>query len=153
VTPPPGEWQTIHQNAAAFLTSCLEDRELTLALSAYQIAEILDVLRKHRYPTERRLGVLRSFRQAKFSIVDVTHQHVENSVELSIASGIHVYDYLVAQPVKGIVSAIYSADDHFLHPHFQTVAPVTNPLAPWVLREGRAPEMRSVESHRDLEKL
>ncbi len=24
-----------------------------------QIAEILDVLRKHRYPTERRLGILR----------------------------------------------------------------------------------------------
>lgn len=132
-------WQALHDQAAEFISRLLQDDDILIALSSYQIAEILDLLRKVRYPSERRHDLIRSFRDPKFRVVEVTHDTAEKRCLMSLVSGIHVYDYLVALPLKGIVTAIYSADDHFLHPDFQAVAPVTNPLSPWVLREGRQP--------------
>lgn len=129
----------LHDQAAEFLSRLLQDGDTMIALSSYQIAEILDVLRKVRYPAERCRRLLQSFREAKFQVVDITHDTAERSAEMSLASGIHVYDYLVAVPLQGTITAIYSADDHFQHADFQAIAPVTNPLSPWVLREGRKP--------------
>ncbi len=138
-SPRESTWRELHDQSAQFLSRLLQEDNLTLALSSYQIAEILDLLRKVRYPSERCRHLLQSFRDPKFRVIEVTHDMVERCAASSLLSGIHVYDYLVALPLQGIVTAIVSADDHFQHHDFQAVAPVTNPLAPWILREGRPP--------------
>ena len=63
-----------------------------------------------------------------------------------IVSNIHIYDYLVAFPLKGLVSKIYSADDHFQHKDFKAIAEVINPLSPWILREGKRPTIQNEDS-------
>jgi hypothetical protein len=64
-------------------------------------------------------------------------------VALSLASGIHVYDYLVAVPLRGLVDVIYTADSHFLEdPTFGAIAPVVNPMT-WEMHEGHSPRPRT----------
>ncbi|MBU0566945.1 hypothetical protein KJ693_06550 [bacterium] len=64
---------------------------------------------------------------------------IEVCFKKSLDSGIHIYDYLVALPLKGMVSKIYSADAHLQHQDFKEIAEVENPLFPWILVEGRKP--------------
>lgn len=129
----------LHRAAEAFLQTLLADPAVRIAVTSYQIAEILDLLRKSRYPEPDRLKLAQRFRSSKFLTRDVSSAAVFECFDLSSQSGIHIYDYLVALPLKGVVDRIYSADDHFQHPHFAAIAPVENPVAPWRLREGVRP--------------
>lgn len=129
----------VHRAAEAFLQKVLTDPGTVIAVTSYQIAEILDLLRKAGCPESDRLTLAQRLRTPKFLVREVSALAVFDSFALSCRSGLHIYDYLVALPLKGVVERIYSADDHFQHPHFTSIAPVENPVAPWVLREGRKP--------------
>ena len=83
--------------------------------------------------------LIEDFKKEKFTIAHLDFNNFLIASEKSLASNIHIYDYLLTLPLKGIVTEIYSADDHFQHPDFKEIAPVTNPLHPWILREGRIP--------------
>lgn len=134
------EFIEIHNRAVRFLTEKLEDTSLVIAITTYQIAEILDVLRKSNLSGKIRKDTLESFKTKKFHVVNLSIELIEASFHKSLSSGIHIYDYLSALPLKGIITEIFSADDHFQHEHFKAIAKVINPLTPWILREGRLPK-------------
>lgn len=129
----------LHASAEQFLRTVLTDPQVVVALSVYQIAEILDLLRKAGVPQLRRDALAEDLRSPKFVLREIPVATVFECFRLSAQSGIHIYDYLVAVPLRGIADRIYSGDDHFQHPHFTAIAPVENPVAPWHLREGTRP--------------
>lgn len=133
---------TIHHQAAVFLSGLLADSDKEIWLGAYQAAEIMDVLRKAGLSAVAR-GELLDLLQAQCVCVDVGADVVFECIELSLRSGIHVYDYLVVVPLRGLVDVIYSADTHFHEdPAFRAIAPVVNPMT-WEMREGHAPALRA----------
>lgn len=134
------EFVEIHNRASQFLTEKLEDTGFIIAITTHQIAEILDVLRKSALSDNIRKAVMESFKTPKFHIVNLNIELVEAAFHKSLSSGIHIYDYLSALPLKGIVTEMFSADDHFQHKHFKAIARVTNSLSPWILREGNLPK-------------
>jgi hypothetical protein len=135
-------WE-IHKLAKKFLYSTLGDPNLRIALSCYQVGEILEVLRRSNLSVDSRLKLLEDFEKGKFFIKPLDFPIVISAVKDSAESNIHIYDYLVAYPLKEIVTRIYSADSHFMHPHFQSIAEVKNPISPWIITEGKKPEKAS----------
>lgn len=129
----------IHKLANKFLKDIFSQHATQIGISSYQIAEIMDVLRKAGLNRDIRKEILKDFDNTKFKIVEIQSGQVKIYLDKSIVSKIHIYDYLVAFPLKGLVTEIYSADDHFQHEDFKAIAEVINPLSPWVLREGRKP--------------
>lgn len=121
------------------LDAVLADPLIHIAISSYQVLEIVETLRKGRLGTEARAALLRGFDAPKYMEYEVTRTHVREALFLSGESGIHAYDCLVVLPLRGPVDRICSADDHFLHSHFTSIAPVENPVDPWMLREGSKP--------------
>ncbi len=103
------------------------------------MAEIMELLRKGQVEKDQREELFESFMTEKFLKIEITIDHITACFHKSLTSGIHIYDYLVALPLKGIVSEIFSADDHFQHHDFKEISTVINPLNPWILREGRIP--------------
>ncbi len=89
---------------------------------------------------EIRDHLLQDFLGEGFSIKELSLENVLSSYKKSKLSNIHIYDYLVALPLKGLITKIYSADDHFQHKDFKEIAEVENPLYPWILREGARPK-------------
>lgn len=133
------EFAEIHRRTKAFLDARVADPEIRIGITTYHAAEILDLWRKARVPEADRRKLFSAFFSEKFIRTGIDDAALQTCGAMSLASGIHIYDYLVALPLKGLVDRIYSADDHFQHPHFTSIAPVENPVAPWVLREGRRP--------------
>jgi predicted nucleic acid-binding protein len=142
VKPKEKEFSELHELARSFLSSILADETIRIAVSSYQIAEILEVLRKSGMDEEQRLRILHDFQKAKFYVRDLSFADTSRAVTDSARSNIHVYDYLVAYPLRGMVGRIYSADTHFAHEDFKSIAQVINPLAPWSSTEGKRPEKR-----------
>jgi len=133
----------VHNLASTFLSSILFDPNIRIALSCYQVSEILEVLRRSNLSVDSRLGLLKDFEKGKFFVKSLDFPLVIGAVKDSAESNIHIYDYLVAYPLRGIVSRIYSADEHFKHPHFHRIAEVNNPLSPWVITEVKRPAKTS----------
>ncbi|MBU1261766.1 PIN domain-containing protein [bacterium] len=142
IEPTDEESEKLHGHAKKFLVPILKDPEITICLSSYQLGEILEVLRRMSTSQEIRDHLLQDFLSEGFFIKGLTVENVTLSYKKSRISNIHIYDYLVAIPLKGIITKIYSADDHFQHKDFQEIAEVINPISPWILREGRRPERR-----------
>jgi predicted nucleic acid-binding protein len=132
----------VHSEAATFLDRLFSDPGTQVHVTAYQMAEIMEVLRKAGLPEAARRTTL-AVLQTNCQCVDLDADVALECVELSLRSGIHVYDYLVAVPLRGLVDVIYSADRHFLQdPEFGAVAPVVNPVT-WEMQEGQPPRPRS----------
>jgi len=140
IIPTKEDFLEIHNRASAFLADSLEDKSIIISITSYQMAEIIDLLRKGNLKAEIRKDIFESFKTPKYQLLEITIEQTEFCFQKSIASGIHIYDYLTALPLKGMITEIFSADDHFQHKDFKEIAKVTNPLSPWMLREGRIPE-------------
>lgn len=132
----------LNREAKAFLDALLADATKPLMLSEYQVCEVLEVLRKVGVSGHARQTVFDLFRSERCTVVPHGTGITEEAFGLSRASNIHLYDYLVALPLRGLVSVIYTADEHFGHPHFQAIARIENPLS-WVACEGRGPRPKS----------
>jgi hypothetical protein len=129
----------IHNMANTFLTSVLLDPDTRIGLSCYQVGEILEVLRRSGMPVDSRLRLLEDFKKGKFFVKPLDPPTVTSAAKDSMQSNIHIYDYLVAYPLKGVVTRIYSADAHFNHKDFRKIGEIVNPLSPWVVLEGKSP--------------
>jgi len=138
VKPTEDEFVEIHLLAKDTFEELLADKDIRVAMSAYQAGEIIEVLRRSGVDLKTREGLIKDFDTGKFFVKDLTFDAVRDALKDAAKSHIHVYDYLVAYPLKNIVERIYSADDHFQHEHFR-YAEVVNPVMPWVLREGIKP--------------
>lgn len=143
VKPSEEEYTEAHTLAKDALEKLLTDKGVRVAMSAYQAGEVIEVLRRSGVDRETREGLLGDFGTGKFFVKDLTFEAVRRAATDSAESGIHVYDYLVAYPLRGIVERMYSADDHFQHEHFR-YAEVVNPVAPWILREGVKPTRKTL---------
>lgn len=139
VKPIEEEYIIIHEKALEFLSRIIDDKTVRIGMSTYQVAEIIEVLRRSRVPNQVIKDILDDFKTTKFYIAPLMREHVIKSISLSLESGIHIYDYLVSIPLENIVDEIFSADKHFKHKHFTNIAKVTNPLEPWTVTEGRMP--------------
>lgn len=133
------DFQELHSIAKDFLLSKLADNTITIAITSYQMVEIMELLRKANVEKEKRKDLYESFMSEKFLRVEIAIDNVKDCFYKSLVSDIHIYDYLVAIPLHGIISEIYTADDHFQHDDFKAIATVTNPLSPWISREGKNP--------------
>ncbi len=142
VRPREKEFAVVHELAQPFLSGLLADELIRIPMSSYQVAEIMEVLRKSGVRHEVRLQILRDFEKAKFYVRDLMLSDVVDAIKDSSKSNIHVYDYLVAYPLRGVIDRIYTADEHFLHSDFQAICQISNPLTPWFVTEGKQPEKR-----------
>lgn len=133
------QFMELREKSRRFMKNILTEASIKLALSSYQCAEIVELLRRAGQSRQTIRELIEDFKKEKFTIVNLDFADFLLASDKSIASGIHIYDYLVALPLKNIVTEIYSADDHFQHQDFKEIAAVTNPLHPWILREGRIP--------------
>jgi hypothetical protein len=136
------EFVSIHQRTRKFLLELVRDEGIIIAMTAYQVCEILELFRRANMILSERKELLEDFYSPGFLIKDILSFDVNICLSKSFISGIHIYDYLVAIPLKGIVTKIYSADDHFQHKDFKEIVEVINPISPWILREGRRPEKK-----------
>jgi len=136
------EYIEIHNKANEFIINKIEDNTVIIYLNEYQVAEILEVLRKGKVDIEKRDNLIQDLieKKKKFSIVNTGFKIIKECYNKSKFSNIHIYDYLVVYTLKDIVDKIYSADDHFQHKDFTSICEVINPLKPWILREGRKPK-------------
>lgn len=140
ITPKEPEFMEIHESSKSFIANLLLDGSTRIALSTYQVGEILELFRKDGMGANLRKELLEDFYKEKFLIKDLSPSLVKSCIEMSISSNIHVYDYFVVLPLKGLIKKIYSADDHFQHQDFKSLAEVINPLSPWMLKEGCKPQ-------------
>jgi len=133
------EYIEIRQKSSQFMKEILTNPSIKIALSSYQCAEIIELLRRTGQTKQILDELIEDFKKDKFKITDLKFDDFLIAAGKSLLSNIHIYDYLVAIPLRDIIEEIFSADDHFQHKDFKEIARVTNPLAPWVLREGRIP--------------
>ncbi len=141
VKPKEDEFVEIHTLAKDALEELLTDRNVRVVMSAYQAGEIIEALRRSGVDQKTREGLIKDYGTGKFFVKDLSFDAVKDALKDSTSSHIHIYDYLVAYPLKNIVERIYSADDHFQHEHFG-YAELINPVMPWILREGIKPFRR-----------
>lgn len=153
VKPRESEFVQIHELAKSFLSGLLDDNRVRIAASAYQVAEIMEVLRKSGADEETRNQVRLDLGTTKFYVRDLSLNDVVKAAIDSSKSSIHIYDYLIAYPLRGIITRIYSADGHFKHPDLSSVAEVVNPLAPWRVTEGKRPERENGEKKRKVDEV
>lgn len=130
----------LHEQARDFVDGIVGDPSVQIVCSSYQLAEVVEVLRK--------VGADRGVRQEMLDLLTIRCRSIsidsDVAVEclgLSLDSSIHVWDYLVAVPLRDLVDTIYSADTHFQHEHFRSIARVVNPLD-WDMEEGQRPRLR-----------
>ncbi len=65
-------------------------------------------------------------------IIEVSTDVIKQCVNMSLASGIHVWDYLCIVPIIDKVDAVYTSDKHFLHASITGLGkPVKNPIGTW----------------------
>jgi predicted nucleic acid-binding protein len=132
--------EALCQQARDFVDTLVADLSFEIAMTTYQLAEVAEVLRKvgaDRQTRERVTDLL----VARCRCVPVNLDAAEDSLALSLQSSIHVWDYLVVVPLRGLVDTIYSADTHSQHDHFRSIARVVNPLD-WEMEEGQRPRSR-----------
>ena len=63
----------------------------------------------------------------------VFDKHVIEAIQLSMKSGIHIWDYICVLPLYNHVEILYSCDEHFKHKSFKSLGPkIENPLDIWI---------------------
>lgn len=134
------EFAELNEKAQRFLSSLVNDQTVRIGLSSYQVCEILEVLRKTGISREEREKILEDFKKAKFYVKPLTLEDAVKAARDSAKSNIHVCDYLVVYPLRGVLNAIYSADSHLMHEDFTSICEVINPLSPWFQTEGKQPQ-------------
>ena len=139
VRPKETEFLDLHQKAKLWLIAILKKEEIEILMSTYQIAEVLEVF--------RRVGASHEAKESFFAMVEeefikraISYEIIKEAYMLSLRSNIHIYDYLVVLPFKEEVEEIYSADKHFQHSYFTSIANVINPLKDWITIEGKKPQ-------------
>jgi len=143
VEPKEIDYIEIHKKANEFLKEIVIKPEIIIAITTYQISEILDTLRKGGVDRSIRLELFEGIKSKRFTIKELSLADIESCFKKSLDSGIHIYDYLVTLPLRGLVTKIYSADTHLQHQDFKEIAEVENPISPWILIEGRRPFKQS----------
>ncbi len=119
--------------AQGFLRKMMKEQN-HLLFSSQLIAEIYESLTQtgNAIPADQANAFISELLSQKDSIYrPVSEATLRRCVELSTASGIHIWDYLVAFPFEDAIDIIYTIDPHFQHTTFQELARIENPLGIW----------------------
>jgi predicted nucleic acid-binding protein len=104
-------------------------------LTTHQVCELYHVLRFRGAKMEPNQAkkIVQSISNSKnATIINVTAEHVTKSIELSVKSNIHVWDYICVVPLIGQIVKMYTTDQHFNHATFQDLGvEIENPLGTW----------------------
>lgn len=109
--------------------------DATVLFTPQLVAEIQHVATSrgaHRLPAQLAadyLVQLLADRRSRFR--PASRRHVTQALALSVESGIHVWDYLVALPWMGDMDRLITMDPHYRHAHFSARCAVENPLGLW----------------------
>ncbi len=123
-----------HEKAKEFISDML--RNYKIYMSFHQVCEIYHVLgfRGSKLPVSHVEKVINAILMSKRIVkIPVKLEHIRKSIELSIKSGIHIWDFLCVIPVAEFIDTAFSIDRHFLHPIFKELGiNVENPLKIWI---------------------
>jgi len=118
--------------AQTFLRKTVKQHHLLF--SSQLVSEIYDSLTQtgNAIPADQANAFLAELLSQKEAIYrPVSETALRRSAELSAASGIHIWDYLVVFPFEDSIDIIYTIDPHFQHTTFQELARIENPLGIW----------------------
>ena len=123
-----------HEKAIKFLKNQISQNEIFMTY--HQLCEIFHILgfRGMRIPLD---NVQRYCFQLLTSEFIIWHQntikHVNKALDMSLQSGIHIWDYLCVLPIYKEIDVMYSCDVHFKHESFKSLGPkIENPLNMWI---------------------
>lgn len=106
-------------------------------MTTHQISEIFQVLgfRGLKIPLRNVERFCQKLIKSDFlSLYNISVEHINKALNLSIKSGIHIWDYLCIIPFYKEIAVIYSCDEHFNHESFKSLGPpIENPLNEWFL--------------------
>ncbi|RLF03035.1 MAG: hypothetical protein DRK00_09265 [Thermoprotei archaeon] len=105
----------MHERAREFFKSTFP--RLRVYMSTHQLAEIYYVLafRRARIPRGEAESIVRAIIEDGSIIkVPLTLERVEEVIQTSAESGVHVWDYLCFLPVKDYVNTVFTCDRRFL---------------------------------------
>lgn len=124
----------LHQKSSEFLKQKIIESEISM--TNHQICEIFHALAFRGKKASKTIAskycnqLLSSKFMHWYQIFD---KHVKRAVELSMKSGIHIWDYICVLPLYNDVEILYSCDEHFKHKSFKSLGPkIENPLNIWI---------------------
>ena len=118
--------------ARNFVSSVLENDDLLF--SSQLVAEIYHVLTQagNEIPDDQARRLIGDLLERRGTIYRPISEAVLNQcMDLSARSGIHLTDYLVVYPFEDVIDRIYTMDPHFQHASLMSVALIENPLGIW----------------------
>ncbi len=127
---------SVFQEAAegqTFLRTTLETNA-ELLFSSHLLAEIYHVLTAsgNQIPADQAKRLIDDLLARRGTIYrPITPAVLSRSLDMSAASAIPVWDYLVALPFEDTIDKIYTLDPHFQHPSLAGLAQIQNPLGIW----------------------
>ncbi len=124
----------LHKQSSEFIKQKInEDR---ISMTYHQLCEIYHVLgfRGMRLPHEFVQTYCFQLIHGKFmDWYQITPIDIEQAINFSKQSGIHIWDYLCVLPLYKEVEILYTCDAHFKHASFQSLGPIIkNPLKDWI---------------------
>ena len=124
----------LHKKSDEFLKNCIVESEISM--TNHQLCEIFHALsfRGKKAPTSIASKYCNQLLSSKFMHwYQVFDKHVKQALDLSMKSGIHIWDYICVLPLYNEVELLYSCDEHFKHKSFQSLGTkIENPLDIWI---------------------
>ncbi len=103
--------------------------------TTHQICEIYHALRFRGQKLDANFvdAYINSITSAKTSrIVEANKDDMKHCIDLSIASNVHVWDFLCIIPIKDKIDVIYTSDKHFTHQTMKDLGVrIENPIGTW----------------------
>lgn len=125
----------LHKLSSDFIKQKISQNEISMTY--HQLCEIYHVLgfRGMRLPKEFVQEYCFKLLQAKFMRwYQISPENLQQAINLSNRSNIHIWDFLCVLPLYEDVNVIYTCDEHFKHPSFQSLGPpIKNPLNEWLV--------------------
>ena len=123
-----------HVKAKRFLKTQVNQNEIFMTY--HQLCEIYHILsfRGMRVPLDNVQRYCFQLLTSEFiNWHDNTLNYLNEALELSLKSKIHIWDYLCVLPIYKEIDVIYSCDVHFKHESFVSLGPkIENPLDQWI---------------------
>ncbi len=124
----------LHLKSNEFLKHKIIENEISM--TNHQICEIFHALafRGKKAPISMASRYCNHLLSSKFMHwYQIFDKHVKEAIELSMKSGIHIWDYICVLPLYNDVEILYSCDEHFKHKSFKSLGPkIENPLDIWI---------------------
>lgn len=126
----------IHQNSNSFLKKIIHNENYQIYFTNHQLSELFHVLsfRGNKLPIKDSVKFIKNLILLKnISIIINSFKDFLESMNLSMQSKIHIWDFLCVVPLKDYLNEIYTVDRHFQHDIFKRFNfKIKNPIEYWL---------------------